>query len=156
MKALSLWEPWASLMRCKAKKIETRGWSTSYRGPLLICAAKGGLPRGDLLDMLSLWEYQSGLAPLVGKPLTLPALSWPGVNVEHLLFGHAVCVVDLMDCRQTARLCFGEVSETELHFGDFTLGRYGWMTENCRPVKPFPVRGQQGLFEVPDELIELE
>lgn len=40
VKAISLWEPWASLMRSGAKTVETRSWYTSYRGPLLICAAK--------------------------------------------------------------------------------------------------------------------
>lgn len=40
MKALSLWQPWASLVAIGAKTIETRSWSTSYRGPLAIHAAK--------------------------------------------------------------------------------------------------------------------
>lgn len=38
-RALSLWQPWASLIAVGAKTIETRGWSTTYRGPLLIHAA---------------------------------------------------------------------------------------------------------------------
>lgn len=40
MKALSLWQPWATLIANGAKQIETRSWSTSYRGPILIHAAK--------------------------------------------------------------------------------------------------------------------
>lgn len=28
MRALSLWQPWASAIAAGAKKIETRGWST--------------------------------------------------------------------------------------------------------------------------------
>lgn len=40
MRALSLWQPWASLIALGVKTIETRGWSTKYRGPLLIHAAK--------------------------------------------------------------------------------------------------------------------
>lgn len=40
MKALSLWNPWASLMAVVAKKIETRSWPTSYRGATAIHAAK--------------------------------------------------------------------------------------------------------------------
>lgn len=39
MKALTLHQPWASLIAVGAKKIETRSWSTSYRGPLAIHAA---------------------------------------------------------------------------------------------------------------------
>lgn len=40
MKALTLWQPWASLIAVGAKTIETRGWATNYRGPLAIHAAK--------------------------------------------------------------------------------------------------------------------
>lgn len=40
MKALSLWQPWATLIAVGAKTFETRSWSTDYRGPLLIHASK--------------------------------------------------------------------------------------------------------------------
>lgn len=39
MKALTLWQPWASLVALGVKTIETRSWSTKYRGPLAIHAA---------------------------------------------------------------------------------------------------------------------
>ena len=41
MKALSLTQPWATLVASGRKQVETRSWTTSYRGPLLIHAAKG-------------------------------------------------------------------------------------------------------------------
>ena len=41
MKAISLLQPWASLVVMGAKTIETRGWGTKYRGPILIHASKG-------------------------------------------------------------------------------------------------------------------
>lgn len=40
MKAISLWQPWASLVAVGAKKIETRSWATKYRGSLAIHATK--------------------------------------------------------------------------------------------------------------------
>src|SRR5579859_5567435 len=40
IKAISLWEPWASLVARGVKRHETRHWSTDYRGPIAICAAK--------------------------------------------------------------------------------------------------------------------
>lgn len=40
MKALSLWQPWASLILDDRKTIETRSWEMLYRGPLAIHAAK--------------------------------------------------------------------------------------------------------------------
>ena len=39
MKAITLWQPWASLLACGAKEYETRSWATSYRGPIAIHAA---------------------------------------------------------------------------------------------------------------------
>lgn len=40
MKALSLWQPWATLIAVGQKRIETRHWPTTYRGPLAIHATK--------------------------------------------------------------------------------------------------------------------
>jgi len=52
MKAISLKQPWASLIANGEKTIETRTWPTKYRGDLLICASKQ--PRLD--------RYPSGCA----------------------------------------------------------------------------------------------
>jgi hypothetical protein len=40
VKALSLWQPWASLIYDGHKTIETRHWEMLHRGPLAIHAAK--------------------------------------------------------------------------------------------------------------------
>ena len=40
MKALSVKQPWANLIACGRKTIETRTWTTRYRGPLLIVSSK--------------------------------------------------------------------------------------------------------------------
>lgn len=40
MKALSLKEPWASLVLEGKKTIETRVWKTNYRGKILFCCSK--------------------------------------------------------------------------------------------------------------------
>jgi activating signal cointegrator 1 len=40
MKALSLWQPWASLIADGRKDIETRSWPLHYRGVLAIHAAQ--------------------------------------------------------------------------------------------------------------------
>lgn len=53
MKALTLWQPWATLVALGVKTIETRSWSTSYRGPLAIHAATR--PISDRLT-LGVWE----------------------------------------------------------------------------------------------------
>ena len=64
--------------------------------------------------------------------------------------GMALCVADLIDIRpmsmddQGAARCL------------FYPRAMAWILKNVRPVKPFPVRGQLGLFDVPDYLIQME
>lgn len=50
MKAITLTQPWATLVAIGAKRIETRSWATRYRGPLAIHAAKG-IERGLKLQV---------------------------------------------------------------------------------------------------------
>src|SRR2546430_14165246 len=44
VKAISLWQPWATAVAIGAKTIETRNWWTGYRGRLAIHAAKKDTP----------------------------------------------------------------------------------------------------------------
>ncbi len=138
VKAISLWEPWASLMRCGAKSIETRSWSTPYRGPLLICAAKRKMRPEEQ------W-FLRDLRIRFGDEPTIQLLGDP-------LYGQAVCLVDLYTCRKTETFA---ISDLERVCGDFGPGRFGWMTRNLRTFEPFGIRGAQGLFavELPDALL---
>ena len=71
MKALSLKQPWASYVAIGRKTIETRTWSTKYRGKLLIVSSKTFDKNCPFKNFLGL-----------GLPL-----------------GMALAVVDLVDCR---------------------------------------------------------
>ena len=56
MKAISLKQPWANLVACGYKTLETRTWSTGYRGDLLICSSASGEiePTGRALALVNL------------------------------------------------------------------------------------------------------
>jgi hypothetical protein len=131
MKALSLWQPWASLIAIGAKRYETRSWPTRYRGPLLICAAKtmNREVQRALLDV----EIQKAMV---------------GAGITIIPFGMAVCLVDLVGCYPTEAMSKEQIG-ADLPFGDFTPGRYAWKLEDLRKVPPFAVNGKQGLFDVP-------
>ncbi len=133
MKAISLWQPWATLMAIGAKKIETRSWATRYRGPLIIHAAKR-------------WTLeQRGIA---GSAVFVSALEQHGYR-DHNAFplGAALAVVDLVDCVQHV-----ETSAEERLLGDFLPGRWFWITENVRPFdSPIPMTGARRLFDVTDK-----
>lgn len=145
MKAITLWQPWASLVATGAKKIETRGWPTKYRGPLAIHAAQKW--NEELESLLSYWEFQGGLAPLVGKPLDLTGNTWAGVQAKHLPKSVIVCTCNLIDCIPTDNLTLKEIRH-EQYFGDFTPGRFGWILDNIKPLeKPIPAKGSQGFWD---------
>lgn len=137
IKAFSLWQPWASLIAVGAKKYETRSWATSYRGPLLICAAKRPMDKETVAFFVG---YVHAEVPEIG---------------DDLPFGRAVAIVDLTDCIPTVDIMAlwldgrgpAEIG-MEINFGDFSPGRYAWKLENVRAIDPFPVKGRQGLFEV--------
>ena len=141
VKCLSLWEPWATLMMIGAKRIETRSWYTPYRGPLLIHAAKN---RSEI--------------ELVHEPEFTAALKG-----QSLHFGQILCVVDLINCERTETLCDDDAlfedrgGWTEWDMGNYGPNRFGWVTENVRPLpQPLDYRGAQGLFnvELDDRLAE--
>jgi len=58
VKALSIKQPWASMIARGEKTIETRTWRTKYRGPLLIVSSKKpvikGLPAGMAIAVVDL------------------------------------------------------------------------------------------------------
>jgi hypothetical protein len=146
MKALSLWQPWATLIAIGAKRYETRSWSTTYRGPLVICASKTWQPECE-------YDYAVNHVPEIARALAA-AGAW------ELPRGVAICLVQMVDCQRTYRTIYTgsppktfagkeEVLETDLPFGDFSPGRFAWKLENVRKLHPFSVRGRQGLFDVP-------
>jgi hypothetical protein len=132
MKALSLWQPWASAIALGHKRIETRHWSTSYRGPLLIHAARR-------------WTAEErGFAAVEHTLGRLPS---------RLPLGAFVAVARLVDIRPTEEL-YPHISAIERLYGNYEPGRFGWMLEDIRPL-PDPVgfKGHQGLFNAPDHLL---
>lgn len=161
MKAISLWQPWATAVVLGAKGIETRGWSTDYRGPLLIHAA-ARCNKKDLTRQRSHWLWCAVLQP-VGVTRGSTAPLW-----DLLPFGAIIGHVDLVDCRPTDSFTVGELDAarrwsgqtspscqwTERELGDFRMGRFGWVLRNPRPIRPAIVMpGRQRLFDVPDELL---
>lgn len=144
MKALSLWQPWASLMAAGIKTIETRGWSTVYRGPLAIHAAKRPM-RNEERTLLFKWAAR-GLLDHKNWTNSLPPELFP--------YGVIIAVVDLINCLPTAYIADSNLSSRQKEFGDFSNGRWAWFTIMPRAINPpIPYRGQQGLFEIPDSIV---
>jgi activating signal cointegrator 1 len=139
MKALSLRQPWATLIALGEKQYETRSWSTNYRGQIAIQAAKRMQP--DQFE----WCAQ---------PTFLHALSRHGIMIRDLPLGSIVAIVDIVAVYHTEDIA-PRLSREERAFGNYANGRFAWELHLVhRILKPIPVRGAQGLFEIDDDLIK--
>lgn len=137
MKAITIHQPWASLIAHGYKRYETRSWKTNYRGPIAIHASK----RFIKIDLpVERGSHQYYLTQ--------------GVNTH---MGSVIAIADLVDCWKVLdknlieaqppsekRVRF--LDAREIPFGDFTPGRYAWELANIRRIEPIPAKGQQGLW----------
>jgi len=130
MKVLTLWQPWATLVAIGAKRIETRSWSTQYRGPLAIHSAasfKG-------LEACSHEPFRSTLESYgFSVPFALP-------------HGCIVGICELTDILPTEDIR-DVIESRELAFGNYGNGRFAWLLENVRQLEPpIQAKGKQGLW----------
>ena len=151
MKALSLWQPWASLMARGYKTIETRHWRTGYRGLVAILAAK----RKQLADELeALKDIQSYVESRNGEfPGGASRWGYFASRPDALPRGCIVAIGDLFDCRLINHLASASMSPLEFACGNYEPGRYGWMFRDIVTLPaPIPLRGRQGLFDLPADI----
>ena len=174
MKAISIWQPWATLIALGEKRIETRGWETRYRGPLAIHAAK----RWDreLADLCLLNEpIREALCrdPEISRRVYAQEEDRIGLS-RFLPLGCVVATCRLVACLPTPRdtpdlgapFVLGDtrrlptadpmsysVTTTERAFGSYEPGRWAWVLEAVRELRtPIPYRGFPGIFEMPDAI----
>lgn len=151
MKAITLTQPWATLVAIGAKKIETRSWATSYSGPLAIHAAKGLGPIGGKRGLRNLCESEPFCSVLLAH----------GIDWMNLPLGAVVATCNLVDFvrfqrdsrwftvqRASGVLGSWQLTDQERAFGDYTPGRLGWLLADIRRLSdPIPARGALGLWE---------
>jgi activating signal cointegrator 1 len=134
MKALSIWQPWASLIAMGTKRVETRSWGTPYRGLVAIHAAsrKEGLVKLLIETNLTLDTF--GQLPLSGR----------------IPLGAVVAVAELVACVESRGHDDGRFRALEHELGDLSRGRWAWCFKDVQSVYPgISVRGQQGLWNLP-------
>jgi len=169
MKALTVRQPYATLIARGVKTIETRSWRTNYRGRLAIHAGKSltyidGDAFGDWYidtdnsDRARLHHCRIMSGPDSGHILPLGAVvatanlvaCVPMVGRCSDLVPH-VCRSGSGLLRHTA-LAAPESGETEwditdqLPYGDYAPGRWAWILGDIEPCGPFWIKGKQGLW----------
>lgn len=122
MKALTLTQPWASMVAERVKLFETRSWGTRYRGPLAIHAAKS-FPR----DARALAQTSR----FIPRPYSFPCAA-------------VIAVCRLVDCHQSTGFA---PSECENALGNWAPGRFIWCLADVEKLEmPVPMRGALGLW----------
>lgn len=137
MRALSLHQPWLDLILIQQKTVETRIWSTHVRGPVLLCAAK----KYDKEVIQNVRDFQKESRE---GYFQLPLNYYPRL-------GRALAVVDFVDCVELSE----DMENAEEWRRRACLlphmpldGLFGFVLENIRAIKPFPVRGSRKFFSV--------
>ena len=163
MKAISLWQPWASAIAFGLKHYETRSWQPSSKlvGQVIaIHAAK----RKDLSGSIRWCQHRLGLpasadAPANASPEQCKAIGDAAIEFEQLPFGAIVCLCRVVKIWQVVDevSALRHVGPVEAQWGDYSLGRYYWELQ-CFYVfeQPIPCMGRQGVFDwqIPVEWIE--
>lgn len=138
MKAITIKQPWATLIALGEKQFETRSWKTRHRGKIAIHAGKS-------IDM-DAFHYEE-IQTILNKH---------GIyKKEDLPFGSVIATADLTDCLQVMKDNFDSaetdkdfIDEKEYPLGDFSEGRYAWKLENVEVLdNPIPAKGQLSLWE---------
>lgn len=149
MKALPLWQPWATLIALGEKKIETRSWKPyeSLVGQrIAIHACKGGLSKRDEVALVQ-------TNPSIARVLAAHALKF-----DELPRGAIIATARLTRYRQFDAEWVAELERrrpTEIDFGDYTIGRYGWIFDDVRKLdEPVECKGHQGVFPLSMSVIE--
>lgn len=140
MKALSLHQPWATMIAIGLKQLETRHWSTNYRGPLAIHAAQ------KWTKAQRTFTEELFNEDVVGHVLRQYGYTAPG----QLPFGAVVCTVRLAQVMITEHVVkshWMRVNSVERMLGDYSAGRYAWqLLDLKRFEQPIKAIGHQGFW----------
>jgi activating signal cointegrator 1 len=133
--ALSLTQPWATLMAIGEKKIETRSWGASYRGPVAIHATKR-------------MSYEDAMQCFF-EPFNKVLRAHDITSARDLPLGAVLAIGRLVACERVGRdTILPPTNSYEFAFGDFSMGRWLWYFEDVEPLeRPIPARGALGLWE---------
>lgn len=144
MRALSLLQPWASLVILALKRVETRSWEAPERakGRIAIHASKA-LRRAEA-DLFHESPFREAFGEL-------------GIeSVDELPLGAILGTVGLSGCWPVEHF-LGKISARERAFGNYSNDegqRYGWVLERPMPIdNVIFCKGSLGLWTVPADVL---
>jgi hypothetical protein len=175
MKAITLYQPWATLVAMGKKRIETRSWSTNYRGSLAIHAGQnmkyitgansiiGQEPfRAALLD--DKYGYPTfpdfSLGVIVATCELIGYLYIPPARAQYIssrgneLYRFECYLNEQVEPGKGDLVIDIPPIEPERSFGDYSPGRYAWILINIRDIagRCIHARGGLGLWDLPVDI----
>lgn len=152
MMALSLWQPYASLIAIGAKPFETRSWAPPPHmiGQRIAIHASQKLIRETLIGVDLVTSDRMGRALFGDRLATFDSLPFGAVVCTAVLAGAYACgAMRLADGGRTPLLT--SVNRSPLRdyltpdlFGDYSPGRWAWWLRDVEPVDPpVKVKGHQ-------------
>jgi hypothetical protein len=143
MPALTLSQPWATLIARGAKRIETRGWHPHENPGVLAIASSIKRPTQRQRENLRHEPFR--------RALGLRTAFTPGP--DFFPTGQILAVVVVKDFERIEEGY--PVTGDEARFGDFTPGRWAWLLgEVVSLASPIHVSGARGVWKVPRHLID--
>ena len=139
MLALSIRQPWASLILKAGKDIENRCWPTKVRGRVLIHAAKG-MTRAEHEDAIDFAVGAIIATPRKDARTRIVTLRELGFAFEDLTRGGIIGSVEIIDC----------VAASD---SPWFMGEFGFLLRDPQPLPFTPWKGQLGFFDVPDDIL---
>lgn len=146
MKALTVQQPYASLLALGEKHVETRSWqpATLRPGELIAIHAAKGWWRGAIggRELAATEPFASALARGYSRGL----LASP--DPADLPRGCLLAVARFVHCIPGDGPEAQQLSAQERAFGFYGPGRYGWVLGDVRALRePIPAKGMLGLWE---------
>jgi hypothetical protein len=149
--ALSIRQPWASLIILAGKDIENRSWPAYRRGPILIHAAKG-MTWDDYLGGLSFaYRIDPKLVEALGV-LTVSASMGFIVDESKQHITRIDLAYGLRDCPLPRGGIIGSVNLVDCvrqSTSPWFVGPNGFVMRDPRPLPFVPFKGERGFFEIP-------
>jgi hypothetical protein len=155
MKAISLWQPWASLIAIGVKGQETRSWAP---------------PRSIVGKRIAIHAARKPIEEATAQMSTsamitvIQALKGAGLDPMDLPLGKVVCTAIVGEPLLVERFIPGDFNGGSVRqsialttcgkrieanpFGDFSRGRWVWPMLSVERVEPFAVVGRQGIFDL--------
>lgn len=121
MRAITICQPYASLIATGQKRVENRSWPTRYRGAIAVHAGKSRQWLG----------------------------SWDGPMPEPMPFGAVIAKVNLIACLPIDEISRGlhDQQFPWLREHEHTEGPWCWVLENVLQLpEPVPASGAQGIW----------